>query len=117
MSLLEALPSTPTLSYTPQVALATAAIAERVRSVIPPVEWPLHAPYVAAIAEWKRRRNAVVLAHNYQTPEIYHGSPTSPAIPWRWRSSAPAPRPGSSFWPASISWPRRRRSCRPKRRC
>ncbi|HXT51831.1 MAG TPA: quinolinate synthase, partial [Thermoanaerobaculia bacterium] len=43
------------------------------RRVVPPVEWAVHAPYVAAIAEWKRRRNAVVLAHNYQTPEIFHG--------------------------------------------
>ncbi len=46
---------------------------ERMRRVVPPAEWALHAPYVAAIAEWKRRRNAVVLAHNYQTPEIFHG--------------------------------------------
>jgi quinolinate synthase len=43
------------------------------RRVVPPLEWAVHAPYVAAIAEWKRRRNAVVLAHNYQTPEIFHG--------------------------------------------
>ncbi|HUL80353.1 MAG TPA: quinolinate synthase NadA, partial [Vicinamibacteria bacterium] len=34
---------------------------------------PVHAPYVDAIREWKARRNAVVLAHNYQTPEIFHG--------------------------------------------
>jgi quinolinate synthase len=37
------------------------------------MEWPVHAPYVDAIREWKVRRNAIVLAHNYQTPEIFHG--------------------------------------------
>ena len=61
------------LPYTPEVAQATAGVAERLRAVIPAVEWAAHAPYVAAIEEWKRRRGAVVLAHNYQTPEIFHG--------------------------------------------
>src|SRR5579864_8085823 len=73
MSPRQALSASAALDYTPEVARATAAIGERVRAVIPPLEWPVHAPYVAAIAEWKARRNAVVLAHNYQTPEIYHG--------------------------------------------
>ena len=43
------------------------------RRVVPEIEWPVHAPYVDAIREWKAKRNAVVLAHNYQTPEIFHG--------------------------------------------
>ena len=61
------------LEYTPRVAAATAPVFARVRGVIPEVEWPVHAPYVAEIQRLKRQRNAVVLAHNYQTPEIFHG--------------------------------------------
>src|SRR5512145_2203905 len=59
--------------FTPEVARRTADVLERVRRVVPEMEWPVHAPYVDAIREWKVRRNAVVLAHNYQTPEIFHG--------------------------------------------
>jgi len=60
------------LAYTPEIAAETAPLYERVKHVIPAVEWPSYAPLISAINKMKRAKNAVILAHNYMTSEIFY---------------------------------------------
>jgi quinolinate synthase len=61
------------LAFTPDIERRTLPIWEKIKSRVTPLEWRLQAPLIDEINRLKKQKNAVILAHNYMTPEIFHG--------------------------------------------
>src|SRR5438132_12931072 len=65
-------PADAKLLFTAEVERSTAHLYDKVRKVIPELEWPVYAPLIHRINQLKAQKNAVILGHNYMTPEIFH---------------------------------------------
>jgi len=61
------------LEFTAQVEAETAGVWDKVKHHVTPMEWRAQAPLIVEINRLKREKNAAILAHNYMTPDIFHG--------------------------------------------
>lgn len=59
--------------WSPEMEDRYADVIARAGDAVPCLEWPFHLPWIDAIRQLKRERGAVIMAHSYQSPEIFHG--------------------------------------------
>jgi len=72
-SIMNASANLPRPQWSEQLETDYAELGVRLERLLPCLEWPLHLPWIDAINKLKKQRGALIMAHSYQSPEIFHG--------------------------------------------